>query len=329
VLKRISLTGLAGLGIASIALVAAPSVAQADGGWSNVVCGKGSAPGCTTSAGTKGHSGKGQAGRRDSSGKSKAAPVGSRVCKDIIGETIPCSDPLFGEVGSDGCYYKAATVTPAQAAAFGGAGKGPGGWFEQVCFGVPGTAGGLVWRPVGVGGPAAAPPPRVLAVRARKRLDLSAPVIEASPSPDAEQLVSLPTWLWVERGAWQPKSATAAVPGVSVTATATPTKVTWTMGDGSKVVCHGPGTPFPDAADPKAVNPKAESPDCGYTYANSSAGKPDSVFTVKAAISWSITWRVNDEGPPQNLPGLQTRSKAQFRVAESQALASSNGSGTG
>jgi hypothetical protein len=160
----------------------------------------------------------------------------------------------------------------------------------------------------------------VLARQAADRLDLSTPVIEANPSPEVEQLVSLPTWLWVQRASWQPQSATATVPGVSVTATATPTKVTWTMGDGSKVVCDSPGTPFPKGGDPKA-----KSPDCGHTYTRSSAGKPDSAFAVKATVSWAITWVGN--GQEGDLPAMQTESQAQFRVAESQALVSGGGAG--
>jgi hypothetical protein len=43
-----------------------------------------------------------------------------------------------------------------------------------------------------------------------------------------EELMFLPTWLWLA-GGWAPTSATATVPGFSVTATATPTSVTWSM----------------------------------------------------------------------------------------------------
>ena len=309
-LKRIMLAAT----VTGFLLASSASTAWA-GDWFGVLCPKGgSKPGCTASAGTTGKAAGQRANRKARANQAKA-----RVCKDLVGQTIPCSDPYFGDVGADGCYYKATTVTPAQAAAFGGAGKGPGGWFDHVCFGVPGTAGGLVWLPGGAR--PAAPSPQVIARQAVDRLDLSTPVIGASPSPGVEQLVSLPTWLWVQPDSLQPQTATATVPGVSVTATAKPTKVTWTMGDGSKVVCRGPGTPFPEGGDPKAA-----SPDCGYTYTKSSAGNQDSAFAVKATISWSISWDGN--GQQGNLPALQTDSQTQFRVAESQAL-TSNGVGTG
>ena len=76
-----------------------------------------------------------------------------------------------------------------------------------------------------------------------KHLALQSPLIEASPPVGLDQLVNVPTWLWLA-GPWTSVHATAAVPGVSVTATAVPQLVTWRMGDGSVVVCHGPGTPF-------------------------------------------------------------------------------------
>ena len=59
----------------------------------------------------------------------------------------------------------------------------------------PGTGGGLVWLPT-TGGPAAPPPPpEVLARQAVNQLTLAAPRIETSPK--GEQLVNVPTWLWL------------------------------------------------------------------------------------------------------------------------------------
>ena len=98
-----------------------------------------------------------------------------------------------------------------------------------------------------------------------------------------------------------------------MTATATPVRVTWSLGDGSTVVCRGPGTPFPAGGDPKAA-----SPDCGHTYRRSSAGQPGEAFRVTAAITWSITWAGG--GQAGELPALETAGVAALRVAESQAL---------
>jgi hypothetical protein len=158
---------------------------------------------------------------------------------------------------------------------------------------------------------AALPSPAQLAQAAYNQLRLPSPDIEANPA--GEQLVRLPTWLWMDRGEWKPVSATASVPGVSVTATARPSSVVWSMGDGSTVTCSGPGTPYAAAG-----SPKAGSPDCGHTYRTSSAGRAGGAFAVSATVRWTVSWA----GAGQNgvFPGLTTTSAAAFRVAESEAL---------
>jgi hypothetical protein len=173
----------------------------------------------------------------------------------------------------------------------------------------------LTWVPLGAPAPAgdnqpAPPSPAQLAEIARKQLRLPTPSIAANPA--GEQLVNLPTWMWLSNG-WGPVSATATVPGVSVTAIATPTSVTWSMGDGSTVTCTGAGTPFsPGTA------PTASSPDCGHTYRTSSASQVGQAFPVSATVHWTVTWAGAGQGGV--FPDLTTTGNAAFRVAESQAL---------
>jgi hypothetical protein len=153
--------------------------------------------------------------------------------------------------------------------------------------------------------------PADIAQLARSQLRLPAPAVAASPA--ADQLVNLPTWLWLS-SAWEPISATASVPGVSVTATAVPMSVTWSMGDGGLVTCSGPGTPFPTGGDPKSA-----SPDCGYTYRTSSAGLRGETFHVTATVAWTVTWA--GAGESGVFPNMTTSASTAFRVAESQAVA--------
>ncbi|HEY8986484.1 MAG TPA: hypothetical protein VIU15_43800 [Streptomyces sp.] len=191
-----------------------------------------------------------------------------------------------------------------------------GAWYEYKC-----EAGGVrdalyrppIWIPDGPrqDGAAPLPSPAQLAQVAREQLRLPSPQIQASPA--GEQLVNLPTWLWLDRGVWDPVSATASVPGVSVTAVARPKSVVWAMGDGSSVTCDGPGTPYGARA-----NPKSTSPDCGYTYRSSSAEQPSSAYAVSATVHWTVSW--SGAGQSGVFPGLTTTSNAGFRVAESQAL---------
>ena len=163
------------------------------------------------------------------------------------------------------------------------------------------------------GGSPPAPPPIVIARRAAARLQLPEPMIRSSPRPRQPQLVGLPTWLWIDRSAWEPQVATATVPGVSATARATPRHVTWGMGDGVSEHCSGPGTPWLTGR-----NPAAASPDCGHTFRRSSAGQPGGTYAVTATVAWSVTW--SGAGQSGSLPGMTTRASTRMRISESQAV---------
>ncbi|MFD0034837.1 hypothetical protein ACFVJK_42830 [Streptomyces sp. NPDC127172] len=157
------------------------------------------------------------------------------------------------------------------------------------------------------------PDPAVVAQQVVRELLLPDPVIRTSPDEKHAQLVRVPTWMWLDRAMWRPVSKTAKVPGVSVTATATPRSATWRMGDGETEVCEGSGTPYSPkfAAD-------SSSPDCGHTYVRSSAGQPDDAYTVSVTVTWDVEWRGG--GEQGLIPGLQTQAQMPLRVAEAQAL---------
>lgn len=157
----------------------------------------------------------------------------------------------------------------------------------------------------------APPTPAELAQRAVSQLHLPNPVIATSPADD--QVVNVPTWLWLASTSWSPVSASASVPGMTVTATAVPQSVTWSMGNGDAVTCQGPGTPYVPGSDPKSA-----SPDCGYTYARSSFGQPGEQFTVTATVVWTVSW--TGGGQAGVVPGLNTTAQTGLRVTEIQAL---------
>lgn len=190
-----------------------------------------------------------------------------------------------------------------------------GAWYTYQCSG-QGVRDALyrapVWIPDGQApGAAPLPSPEELAQQARSQLRLPVPRIVSNPA--GTKLVNLPTWLWLDRGGWGARSATASVPGASVTAAATPASASWSMGDGTELTCTGPGTPFPADADPQAA-----SPDCGHTYLRSSAGAPGQAFPTSATVHWTVTW--SGMGAGGTFPDLTTSASAPFRVAEAQAL---------
>ncbi|MEV8440088.1 hypothetical protein AB0425_22145 [Actinosynnema sp. NPDC051121] len=173
---------------------------------------------------------------------------------------------------------------------------------------------GPIWVPSG-GSAEPALSPEQLAAIARNRLRL--PSVAISANPGEVQLVNLPTWLWLS-GGWQEVAASASVPGVSVTAVATPMSVTWEMGDGVTVKCPGAGTPYK-----AGTHPKAPSPDCGHVYRRSSASQPGQAYPVTATVHWTVTW--SGAGQGGTFPDMTTTGNVTFRVAESQAL--NNGGG--
>ena len=115
-----------------------------------------------------------------------------------------------------------------------------GAWYVYKCDG-PGAHDAVyrspIWIPDGQQPSAAQlPSPAKLAQQARSQFRLPAAHVVSSPS--GVQIVRVPTWLWLPPSSWGTRSATASVPGLAVTATAAPTTVTWTLGDGSTITCH-------------------------------------------------------------------------------------------
>jgi hypothetical protein len=268
---------------ASVLGVAQP--AFADPGWGSVDCSETPSPACELGAGT----GNGTPG-------GTVEPGGAGADRPDPGSGGQ-ADPANPAPAT--CGYRPSGYRPPPGAA--GSGAVPNGmWLDGLC-----SATGVIETPV-----YAALTPADIAQLARSQLRLPAPAVVASPASD--QLVNLPTWLWLS-SAWEPISATASVPGVSVTATAVPMSATWSMGDGGMVTCSGPGTPFPTGSDPKST-----SPDCGYIYRTSSAGQRDETFQVTAAVTWTVTWA--GAGESGIFPNMRTSASAAFRVAESQAV---------
>jgi len=289
--------------VATVLVLGWSIAAFADGGTGSVNCDTNPVPGCDLDAGTAGNEG-------DTGDSGTGGSTGDGKCRNPQGVVIPCErDGAWA--GADGCYYKPLDLSSETIAGLGGQPAGAGGWYAKTCYspvdGSEQAFGGPVWM-------AGAPPvlsPEVLARQARAKLRL--PNVEIQLNPAGDQLVRLPTWLALASSSWTEQSATAAVPGVSVTATARPVKATWVMGDGSTVVCDGPGTPWKPGTDPAAA-----SPDCGHRYLRSSASAPGAAYSVTVTVGWEVTWA--GAGQSGTIPGLETTGAAQVRVAELQAL---------
>jgi hypothetical protein len=157
---------------------------------------------------------------------------------------------------------------------------------DQVPAGSP-----LMWVP----GAAPAASALQAALTAEALLRLPRPRLMSSPGPAAEvpKVVNLPTWAWVPAADFAPLSATASLPGVSATVTATP---------------YAAGT----------KDPARPSPDCGHTYRTTSADAPGERFSVTARTDWHVRW--SGAGQSGMLPDLSSSAGAAWRVEQIQSV---------
>jgi hypothetical protein len=244
-----------------------------------------------------------------------AGSGGQRTCTiPGVAGTVDCVDPEWGTLANDGCYYKPVgpDFTPPPALASSVQPGVAGSWYEQQCLTIS-TGSGVVWEPDGAVAGLIPVDPAVIARRAAAELRPPAPAVGTSPALAAGTQVGLPVWLWISSAGWRPVSATAAVPGVSVTATATPVSVTWDFGAAGHVTCQGPGTPFRPGAD----DPAAASPTCGITM--SRPGR----WPVTVTETWRVSWAGAGQGGA--LPNLTTGTAAALVVGETEALVGSGG----
>jgi hypothetical protein len=163
----------------------------------------------------------------------------------------------------------------------------------------------------------AGPTPGEVAQVAIEQMDLRAIDIGITPEPgeDSIGIVGMPVWMWAanpDSHTVGPITTSASAGGITVTATANLHKITWDMGDGTKVQCLTAGTPY------KASYGKAKSPDCGHVYEKSSSTKSGGKYTVTATSDWVITWEGAGQTGTIRLNGL-TRTTA-IAVGEAQVL---------
>ncbi|MFG1648351.1 hypothetical protein ACGFIE_00370 [Micromonospora sp. NPDC049275] len=273
--------------VAAAVVLACSGVAAADGGLGGVDCRQNpSAPQCDITAGTPGDPGQPAGSSNDGSGGSDDGATGQK----------------------DPCHW-----APVEGQRPPPAGKGPaGGWYAWTCAGDGfGSQRTPVWLDQAPGVDLAA-----MAQMARSRLVLPTPQIRTSPDRVPFVLVRVPVWLWVDPLTWGPRSATAAVPGVTVTATATPVRVRWSFGDNTAdLTCAGPGKPWAPGTDPRTAS------SCGHTYTRSSASTRDEAFVLRATVTWTVTW--SGPGGGGTLAALTTTSAAPVRVAQSQSIVGS------
>lgn len=268
-------------------------------------------------------------------------------CSDS-GSTVTCGAGVGGQPGSGGGNGGGATLTGSgggstqpqcpdyvpYSVAFPGAGDGgpapagepqPGAWYVDLCAvgNAMSMATGLAW--FGTGQVPGTPPPDPATVGAEAASGLRLPEPSLTLSPATTAYVNLAEWLRIDPSVWHSftTSAQACTAGgcTTASATATPSYVTWSTGDGSTVTCNGPGTAYNEA-----IPADAQSTSCSHTYTTTSAGQPtpdgnpnDAAFPVTATVTWTVAWSGPD-GSAGALPSLTTEATTSLKVAQIESV---------
>lgn len=223
--------------------------------------------------------------------------------EDGTGEAATSSD-------SDSCTWRRLEPDVEEYPSLGRGENADYDWYVKECVAADGT---VTSQMVAVLRDPPAADPVALREQAVDRLALPQPQGELNPPDD--QVVHLESWLWIASTIWTSLSRSVTAGGVTVTVTATPTRVLWDMGNGDVVVCDGPGTPY-ETSRPA----EEQATDCSYTYRHTSAGQPGDAYQVTATVEWDASWTVTGAAGGGALPAMATSSVTAVRVAEMQAL---------
>jgi hypothetical protein len=239
--------------------------------------------------------------------------IGSEPALAALGDDNPPSIDVIVETPGGSGGGRPETAEDGGAGSSGGDG---GGAEAGEAVGAVPVVGGCATVPVGAvcGGDGAEEPAAPAApafdpvVLAQAALD-SAPIALPEPhtSPDGvPQMTGLATWFWLEPGSWEPVSARAELPGIWAEVTATPTRATWTPGDGSAaVVCTGPGRPHPGSA--------GATTDCGHTYVDVGS------YTLVVEVTYTVTW-TSSTGASAALDPITVGAELPVTVEQRQAV---------
>lgn len=219
------------------------------------------------------------------SGKDKAnsKPKPQTCTVERLDPQPPASDPVWdGHKPGDGAIYIRVCLSDALGAAAGAQAVPKVFWAAEA--------------------PQVNVDPEQLAREAVDKMLLTGPSI-ASPRGTGRYVVGMPMWMWVNPTAttYGPNSASASLAGVTVTATAKVSSISWDMGDGNApVACNGPGTKYEPSMG------KAQSPDCGHVYDNASTDQSGGKYHGTATATWTVDWEVTG-GPAENGQFTETR----------------------
>lgn len=133
---------------------------------------------------------------------------------------------------------------------------------------------------------------RAMALAARPRLEIA---------PASVGLTGLPSYFWLAEEL-QPVAATAVVPGMRVTAEATPVSYLWSFGDGSELATRDPGRAWR----------KAKPGNISHRYETRGA------YELQVRVIWEARWRIGT-GPWRPLGYFANEDSERYPVRQVRA----------
>lgn len=124
--------------------------------------------------------------------------------------------------------------------------------------------------------------PGVLARRALESAALERADAQIAPGPDFHTYIKIANWLWVPSGQWHDVQATASSGPTSVTITASPVRVDWSLG-GVTESCGDAGRAW------RLGMTDAATTTCSYTFEDLDDPRGDT-HEVSAEIVYNVTW---------------------------------------
>lgn len=163
-----------------------------------------------------------------------------------------------------------------------------------------------------------------LAQRAYGQLTLPSPLPARYPAATLRDgrpytVVRIHMWFWTDASTWNSVSKRVCAGALCATATARPSSLSFSPGDGGPAVsCHGPGTAWTRPVGGSWV-PGRQRQGCDYSYRHSSFGAPGGEVTATYMITWTVTW-TGTNGTAGALGPMNTAADARFAVAEAQTV---------
>ena len=148
--------------------------------------------------------------------------------------------------------------------------------------------------------------PAVLAQQLITEMEIPPPGVTMAPDPyqTANQqaaVIGLPMWMWIlDPATVTTMEVSESVGDLTVSISAVPDHIEWTMGDGAVFDCPLDAPAFTEEFAGLA------SPSCGHTYQSTSAGQTDEKYEVVARAYYNVTWTAGNMSGTQEIAPFST-----------------------